>query len=413
MRGSVMNDLSLLRIFADRNNYTNYIDYVDLGVCSHEVRTLLEAYENYFKIVKDDTCLSEDFYTWFVHGHKNLSTSDVQSFRVIFDNIKNTHPDVVSEIIKKFQERATAKKLEELLLNGFSVSKVREVVEEHESKILGDNMDVEGFIPHDLATAIKNTDRSKGFKWRLKTIQEHTGGLLRGDLVVVGAGTDVGKTMFALSESCYMARQLKSGCVLYLNNEQNNDIMTVRMTQAVTGQTEDWIRNNIEEAEEMYLERLHGDPNRIRFIDIRRKSMKSLMKAFRQYKPKLAVIDQADKIQEKNTKREGHQAITDVYNDLRNLAQEYCPIIAVSQADSSVCFNDFKTGEVKYQLYPHHTQLAGSKIGKPGEADIIIMIGMKANYPNSRGIHITKNKYGSAGIKQEVMFIGKKVCYRD
>lgn len=408
-----MNDLTLLRVFADRDTYYKYIEYVDMGVCSYEVRTLLEAYQSYFQAVKADSCISEDFYTWFIHGHKNLSGSATQAFRLIFENIKTAHPDVVSEIIKKFQERATAKKLEDTLVNGFSVEAVKEILEAHEKSIGINKSEVDGFIPHDLVTAIKNTDRAKGFRWRLNVLQEATNGLLKGDLVVIGAGTDVGKTMFALSECTYMARQLKSGCVLYLNNEQNNDIMALRMTQAVIGQTEAWIRENPEEAERLYTERLRGDKDRIKFIDIRKKTIKSITQAFKLYAPRLAVIDQADKIQEKNTKREGHLAITDVYNDLRNLAQEYCPILAVSQADTSVCFNDFKTGELKYQLYPHHTQLAGSKIGKPGEADIIIMIGRKADYPNSRGIHISKNKYGQAGVKKEVSFIGTKVCYKD
>lgn len=409
-----MNDLSLLKIFADRKNYNKYIDYVDLGVCSYEVRTILEAYGKYFDSVSADTCLSGDFNTWFIHGHKNLASDSIAAFKLIFNNIANANEEVVSAIIAKFQETATTKKLEEVLLNGFSSDTIKEIVEQHE-KIVGtiDNKEVEGFIEHDLSKAINNTNREKGFKWRLEVLQQHTKGLLRGDLVIVGAGTDTGKTMFAISESSYMARQLKKGCVLYMNNEQNNDIMTVRITQAVTGQTESWIRNNIEEAERLYTERLRGDKDRIKFIDIRGKSTKGLAKIFKVYKPKLVVIDQADKIMERNSKREGHLGITDTYNDLRNLAQEYCPIIAVSQTDSSVCFNDFKTGEVKYQLYPHHTQLAGSKIGKPGEADIIIMIGRKADYPNSRGIHISKNKYGEAGIKKEVTFLGNRVLYKD
>ena len=115
-----------------------------------------------------------------------------------------------------------------------------------------------------------------------------------------------------------------------------------------------------------------------------------------------------DKIEHSYKAFSDHDRLKSLYGKVRDLANEYCAVIAVSQADVTTTYRDRDTGDVQYQLYPHHRQLDGSKVGKPGEADAIVMIGRKLEHPGSRGIHVSKNKFGDT-IKQEVIFDGE-IC---
>jgi hypothetical protein len=75
--------------------------------------------------------------------------------------------------------------------------------------------------------------------------------------------------------------------------------------------------------------------------------------------------------------------------EARDVAKEYCPVIAISQVDG--------TGEGEKWIQMN--QLRGSKTDKIGEADAIVTIG-KSNEPGmdlQRFIHVPKNKlFGGA-----------------
>ena len=156
---------------------------------------------------------------------------------------------------------------------------------------------------------------------------------------------------------------------------------------------------------------MNGDLNRIKLVDIRNKTIHQIKELFKHYKPHLAIIDQIDKISLVNKKSfSDHDRLKSLYGEIRSLANEFCPILGISQADSSSCYIDRESNEMVYKLYLHHRQLDGSKVGKPGEADAIIMIGRRTGLNTTRGIHVSKTKFGEP-IQQEVNFNGDLCRY--
>ena len=96
------------------------------------------------------------------------------------------------------------------------------------------------------------------------------------------------------------------------------------------------------------------------------------------------MFDQLDKVHGFSNEARDDLRIGKLYEWARDIAKEYCPVIAVSQVDGS--------GEGEKWI--HMNQLRGSKTDKIGEADAIITVG-KSNEPGEdlkRFIHVPKNK---------------------
>ena len=154
---------------------------------------------------------------------------------------------------------------------------------------------------------------------------------------------------------------------------------------------------------------MHGDRHRIRIYDIRSMPLYKIKKLIEKHNPKLTVIDLADKVVFSNGDQSDHQRLTSLYKELRDLSQNHCPILALSHTDATVRWVDRGSEKIKAIKYVDHTQLAGSKIGKAGEADFIIMMNKLDDYPNIRYINISKNKL--EGVKDQIRHLKAEIFY--
>jgi len=84
-----------------------------------------------------------------------------------------------------------------------------------------------------------------------------------------------------------------------------------------------------------------------------------------------------------------------LYDNLRVLSGEACPIIGTSQAGNTE-YLDKETNKLKTRKWLTDNHLYGSKAGKGGSADTMIMIGKDDDDPVVRFINVTKNKRGKA-----------------
>ena len=411
----MVTDCTLLKTMMNKEVYDKYIQFINFNILDWEIKTLLEDFGDYFKQFECEQITLDEFITWFHHyKHPDLPDSKHKVFKVIFASLPETESEVIGVVLQKFQELETSQRIRELLDKEYNGDELREYLDKHDEsigRIVAE--DDEDFIDNDLDLILSTTDKGDGLQWRLNCLRQAVGPLNKGKFVIVGAYVDVGKTMFAISETSYMAQQLKTGCVLWLNNEEENLRVYRKIWKSVLHCSDQKLQDYKDKAQTAYEKRMHGDLNRIKFIDIRSKNLKGIKKLFEQYKPKLAIIDQVDKITNvKHKAFSDHDRLKNLYGEIRSLANKYCPIIAISQADATTAYVDKETQDIKYQLYPHHRQLDGSKVGKPGEADAIIMIGRRNGYNNTRGIHVSKNKFGDT-LKQEVIFDGERVRYEN
>lgn len=416
-----VNDVSLLKIFTNREVYEKYSDFVNVEVLEYETQEIFKSYKVYFETFPSITDIPiQDFSTWFMHTILPPSPRAKQDlFRSIFSSINENTPLSARQILHAYAVKKTRQDLEEMFVKGFDLETCENIIKEYEKTAEATEDKDEAVINIDIDYINKVVDRRHGLQWRLKCLNEAIGPLIKGDFGIIAAPVDVGKTTFCVSELSYMCTQISDGSVLWMNNEEFDQRVAMRLYQAVLGQPWSVIKKYPVKAMQEYEKRLNGDKNRVVMLDIRNKTLANIKRYFKKYKPKLAIIDQIDHI---NTK--GYKAWAEVdrlkylYSQIRTLANEYCPILAVTQVDATASWLDKATQSVAYQKYIDQKQLAGSKIDKAAAADLIITISHNPDMPKIRYIHVAKNKLEGSNpnfrkLKKEVFFNGEISRYED
>jgi replicative DNA helicase len=223
-----------------------------------------------------------------------------------------------------------------------------------------------------------------GLEWRLKELNVALGPLRKGDFIIVAARPESGKTTFVASEASYMMSQLKPDeHVIWINNEESSTKVMMRVIQAYNGVTTGELLSFPTKFETEFTSN-GGERFLVLDDDSGIKSVNKISTLFAEFKPGLIIFDQLDKVHGFSNESRDDLRIGKLYEWARDLAKEYCPVIAISQVDG--------TGEGEKWIQMN--QLRGSKTDKIGEADAIITIG-KSNEPAmdlQRFIHVPKNK---------------------
>lgn len=254
------------------------------------------------------------------------------------------------------------------------------------------------FLVNDLDAVVNKVIRTPGLQWRLTTMRRMLGSLRKGNFGFIFARPETGKTTFLASEVTYMAEQLteEDGPILWLNNEQQGEEVLLRLYQASLGCSTVQLLSDIPRAQELYIKKTH---DKLKLVDrghLHRKYVEQLCK---KYKPSLVVIDQMDAVQGFEADRKDLQ-LGEIYRWGRELAKEYCPVIAVCQSDG--------TGEGQKWLTMSH--VADAKTAKQAHPDWILGIGKQPaeGYENIRYLHLSKNKlHGDSGITEPDLKHGK------
>lgn len=414
----MLNELSILKIFCNKELYEKYSSYVHGKILDHHIKVLLNDFADYFSKTNNNLTNFDEFYTWFSQvQHPSIPEATRIIYKEMISRLESLEVGIAEEVIKEYQKRHLVNTLDQHFKVGFNLEFIQESIDNYKKEVsnISQEEDDEDVVKYDINDLFRDLDRSRGLKWRLNFLNEAIGPLQRGHLIIVAAYTGTGKTCFAVSEAVYMAQQVTEGCVLWLNNEEKNETVLRKIWKSTLNCSDQQLQDNPEKATDAYIKRMNGDKDRIKFVDIRKKTLKGIMGLFEKYQPKLVVIDQADKIPSAGKAFSDHVMLRNTYAEIRTLANTYCPVIAISQADASTVYKSRKddSEDYIYTLYPHHRQLDGSKVGKPGEADAIIMIGRRSENSNTRGLNVSKNKMNVEGLKQEVLFDGLRCRYNN
>lgn len=237
-----------------------------------------------------------------------------------------------------------------------------------------------------------------GLPFRLKSLARALGSLRRGDFGFIFARPETGKTTLLASEATFMAafcRERDLGPVLWFNNEERGRKVKLRIYQAYFGVTLVELLGNIKEYQQRYLTEMGG---RIILYDSATIHRREVERECKDRRPALVIVDQLDKIKGFDGDREDLR-LGGIYQWARELAKEYCPVIAASQANGQ--------GEgVKWLTMDH---VSNAQTAKQAEADFILGIG-KTHDPDLeriRHINISKNKLMGDANTDESMRHGR------
>lgn len=385
-------EITLLQSLSIRENLVRYKHLVNPKTLSIQSITLLKDYEVYFELYPECQQLDwSDFNTFFFQNrHPYLDDSNRTEYKEVLRLIATTERhDNIKNLITSFEQQELYSDLQRDLDKNHDIKDIQTKVHEFLIKKQSLNKADSSEQSMDLEEALGHVDRTEGLVWRNEALKQHFGGgLIRGDFGIVAGYTDSGKTSFLSSELSYMAQQLHDDqYILWLNNEGDWRRILPRIYSATLNCTQADLIQHKQQAAKQYTKKMHGNPNRIKIMDIQGQHIKDVERLLCQNPPSLLVFDMLDHLRgfEKFASSEGsHERYGMLYQWAREMSSQYCPIIATSQLnrEGSNC------------MYPDITNMKGSGVDKQAAAVYILMIGALNGDDSTRYLSTPKFKIG-------------------
>jgi len=366
---------------------------------------------------KNKTKLSKEFFTngtgdlyeTIEHAHedsdRDLTISEVSSlhmevynpattrakkenFDTLVKEIKELelpNETIASNIIRALYKRRIANKIAVLatqIYNGKD-SDFSEIKKELEISFDDIDKNEYEYVTSDVSSLIDKLKDNTKWKFNLSSLKENVNGVGEGNLAIIFARPESGKTAFWVNLVAGIDGFASQGAkVCALINEEPAIRTQMRLINAHTGMTFDEIRADMDVTKEKWAEIKQN----IKILDTVDWSLDEVDEFVQKEKPDILVIDQLDKVNVKGNFARTDEKLRAVYTGAREIAKRNnCCVIAISQASAD--------GHGKMELT--FDMMEGSKTGKAAEADVIIGVGFRDKVDteqNVRGLYISKNK---------------------
>ena len=383
-------DIDLLVVTSNKDTYNRFKEHVKKHNVSPITLEIFSVLGEYWDNYPTRTELNYPEFRTFFSIVKGRKLKDPSSYELAFDNLKDAldkPSPIVKDLLGKLIETDYATQIYDVCLKigtgmGGDLESIEPLLNAYKKEV-GASVDKDDVFVKPSLDYLSSTVASGGLNWRLKELNVALGPIRKGDFIIIAARPETGKTTFTASEASYMMTQLQPDeHVVWINNEEASNKVMMRVIQAYNQVTSSELLSDPKVHESKFL---LGGGERFLILDDDSgiKSTHKIAMLFKEYKPGLIIFDQLDKVHGFKQDREDLR-IGQLYEWARDLAKEYCPVIAISQVDG--------TGEGEKWIQMN--QLRGSKTDKIGEADAIVTIG-KSNEPGmdlQRFIHVPKNK---------------------
>lgn len=361
-----------------------------------ETNVIVNDMEAYFDTFPKDEAINWlKFRTFFrVIRHADWKVEKHELYEDILERVEAAVTAGVDESVLDFFGRIKAANeidahIRKVLLGEeASLLPVIEIVERVE-KAATARIDVTSLYgPTDLSTILDKRLRAGGVEWRLDCMNKSAGPLRGGDLVIVAARPEAGKTSLICSEFTHMAPQLDADKdAVIFNPEEAGGRLFMRLVTAALGKDIVTLASDEKRTKEEY-EKLMLRMDRIRVVEPAGGiSTEIIERVLDTGKFGLVAINVLGKLRLSHRMSRRDQTEASEYASLaywmREAATKYnVPIVTVAQAG----------GEADGQRYLSQSMIHGSKTGVQGEADLQIGLGYDRTTEDQRYLTLLKNK---------------------
>ena len=365
--------------------------YVDESLFSEDTKDIYKiiqkAHTSYNKTItaQDVMAMHEIVYPVATQSQKEVATDLINRI----EQTPKLTTEVAVDVLKQLKQRERGRQIANL---GIAVSEGNSEKWDDIIKISNvartSEIDDEFGEPctDNLEELLYETSNENRYKFNLRTLSKYVYGIGRGEFGIIFATSETGKTAFAVSLCVAPEGFCQQGAtVLYIGNEEKAKRTKLRAYQAFTGMNREQIIKDSFKAVSDY----SSINNKLIMKDTHDWALMKLESYVDYIKPDIIIIDQADKVQLEGKYNASHEKLAELYRRLRELAKKSeCAVLALSQASAEA--------EDKTRL--SYTLMAGSKMGKAGEADVILGIGRHSGETedgipdNTRFITVSKNK---------------------
>ena len=376
----------LIKLLLNKKFYTKNKSKLSKEFFTNGTGELYETIQNAHDDSDNDLSISEVSSLHMDVYNPASTRAKKENFYSLIDEIKSlTLPseNIANNIIRSLFKRRIANKIAVLateIYNGKD-SDFAEIKKELEISFDDINRDEYEYVTSDVTSLIDKLKDNTKWKFNLASLKENVNGVGEGNLAIIFARPESGKTAFWVNLVAGIDGFASQGAkVCALINEEPAIRTQMRLINAHTGMTFDQIRADINSTKEKWAEVKQN----IKILDTVDWSLDDVDEFVQKEKPDVLVIDQLDKVNVKGNFARTDEKLRAVYTGAREIAKRNnCCVIAISQASAD--------GHGKMEL--SFDMMEGSKTGKAAEADVIIGVGVNGmTEENVRGLYISKNK---------------------
>ena len=314
-----------------------------------------------------------------------LTRTARNNFKLLLDEIRNEPQPkgkIVSDIVTAIHKRNLAHKIAIIsteIYNGKDegFNDIRRILDTQEEEPVEDSS-----ITTNIGELMKLIDVTTKWQFNLPTLQERITGIGDGNLTIIFARPETGKTAFWINLVAGTDGFASQGANIHaLINEEPAVRTQMRLINAWTGLDREEIQENMDMATQKWAEIRQN----IKLFDTVDWSIDDIDSHLAVHKPNILVIDQLDKVNVGGAFARSDEKLRAIYTGTRELAKRRnCSIIAVSQA-SADAHNKL---EISFDM------MENSKTGKAAEADLVIGVGKRNDLgeASERTICVSKNK---------------------
>lgn len=376
----------LIRTVATRDAYDRYRPFLKDYVTVPEACVVIEDIGEWFKANPSSPELDwSQFLAWSRVAQHSVWKPDKW---LVYETIVKTAqavPAANPAIVERFRELDAASQIAskaDAALANAGTGSLDEIGPILDAFTKGSKDELPSLVSSDISQLLDEVIHTGGVEWRLEDLNRSVGNIRRGDLIVVGARPEVGKTTLLCSEATYMVPQLPEGQHgLIVNNEERGQKVALRLVQSALNISLQDIVNDPSDAQAKYKAVMGG--RRIDVVSRPTLSVTDVEKLCRKGEYGFIGINVLDKLWG-FPKLEGVERSSQLAIWARELADRYGIVFAMYQADASA----------EGQRNLDQSQLYGSKTKVQGEGDVIIMVGKEHNPGQGevRWLNLCKNK---------------------
>ena len=326
---------------------------------------------------------------------------EIISQLVVVESCDDIHLDLVNNLWLRDKARQIGEKALEIFTGeNDEFGELRKLIDVVEDGRIGDKTTYT-IVDKNLDELLTEEAGDNDFPFQFHLINEHIKGLDRGNLGIIFARPEVGKTTFC----CFIASSyIKQGFqVVYWANEEPASRIKLRIIQSYFELTKDEMIEKRFDLLDRYRKEI--EPYWV-IMDSVGTSIEEVDEYAKLNKPDIMFCDQLDKFRIKGEYNRGDERLKETYVTAREIAKRNdCLVWAVSQASYDAHDRQF----IDYAM------LDNSKTGKAGEADVIIGIGKTGSSEVDnvvRHICVSKNKVnGWHGMINVQIDVQKGVYY--
>jgi len=344
--------------------------------------TIQKAHEDYEKDLSIDELID-------LHLEKYnpaLTRAAQINFKSMVDEIRDEqepNENVVEDILSAVHKRNLAHKVAVVatdIFNGHSRSfnDIKELLDGTQEEV-----QEEEAVTDDIVELMDSLEIQTKFQFNLPSLHEQVPGIGAGNLVILFARPESGKTAFWVNLVGGLQGFASQGAKVHaLINEEPAIRTQMRIINAHTGMTKDEIVDNMELAKDKWKD----IKDNVKLMDTVDWTIDDVNNHCEQHKPDILIIDQLDKVNVLGNFSRTDEKLRAVYTGAREIAKRHdCCVIAISQASADA---HGKTS-ISFDM------MENSKTGKAAEADLIIGIGKHGSLDSldtTRVLCISKNK---------------------